>query len=87
MEFGNKFKKALQYPFEEVVVDSINITNESVSKEFQPFNIAENVNNKLPKLYFDLILSDEQWKSIHPISKLYKEKGKNGKTYKVLNTG
>lgn len=81
-------KKHFNIPFEKVVIDSINIINESyVSEEFQPFDIAENVNNKLPKLYFDLILSDEQWKSTYPISKLYKEKGNNGKTYKVLNTG
>lgn len=54
-------KKHFNIPFEKIVIDSINITNESdVSEEFQPFDIAENVNNKLPKLYFDLILSDEQ---------------------------
>lgn len=72
---------------EEEEREVMDISSESnISQEFQPFSFVEN-NNKLPKFWFDLSLSKEQWKSISPISKIYKEKGTKGKTYKVLNIG
>lgn len=68
--------------------DSINITNESdITQEYQPYDFPKNVNTKLPKFCFNLALSDEQWKSIFPVSKLYKEKGRHGKAYKILKIG
>lgn len=82
-------KKHFNIPFqEENVIDSINTTSEGdVTEEFETHNVTKNITSKLPNIYFDLTLSDDQWKSIYPVSKVYKEKGRLGKTYKILNAG
>lgn len=73
---------------EETAIDSINTSSESnSSQEYQSYNFSENVNTKLSRFWFDLQLFNEQWKSIYPVSKVYKEKGTNGKRYKVLKRG
>lgn len=79
-------RKHFNITVEEEEREVMDISSENnISQEFQSFSFVEN--NKLPKFWFDLSLSEEQWKSISPISKIYKEKGTKGKTYKVLNVG
>ena len=83
-------KKHFQIPIEdeekdEAMMDSIDVSNVSnISQDFVPHN---NANNTLPSVFFDITLSEEQWKSISPVSKIYKEKGTRGKCYKILSPG
>lgn len=68
----------------EIDTNTSNVSNSS--EEFQHY-LSANLNSNLPKFWFELELSNEQWKSIYPVSKVYKEKETNGKRYKVLKTG
>ena len=87
-------KKHFQIPMEEeevedeAMMDSIDVSIVSnTSQDFVPHNNANRIYNKLLPLYFDMTLSQEQWKSIAPVSKIYKEKGTREKCYKILSPG
>lgn len=42
----------------------INISSQSNNiQEYQPYSFPSNINNRLSKLYFDLTLSEDQWKN------------------------
>lgn len=69
-------------------IENVDISKESdKSIGFQPFNVFDNQNIRFPQLFFDLDLSEEEWRSIYPVSKIYREKGGITKTYTVLNKG
>ncbi|CAH1110397.1 unnamed protein product [Psylliodes chrysocephalus] len=46
---------------EEEEIEEMDSNLSDFSQEFQPYDLVENINNKLPKFWFDLTLADDQW--------------------------
>lgn len=57
------------------------------SVDYRPCNFSTVEKTRCPPLYFDISLSDDEWRSICPLFKTYNQKRGKGRTYKVLQDG
>lgn len=62
-------------------------TNSNSDEEYDIHEPKCNNSGKLPKLLFDVKLTEEEWQTIHPISKVYKDNARSSKTYTKLKKG
>lgn len=82
----NHLKEHFEISIHEVSVNESTLINDS-SLDYVPYNYTENKDLKCPLLLFNLDLTENEWKCIYPESKLYKDKVRHAKPYKVLKSG
>lgn len=69
-----------------VSVNETSITN-NATLEYVPYNCITNNDLKDLLILFNLELTESKWKCIYPESKIYKDKGRHERVYKMLRSG
>lgn len=74
------------------IVINAEITNSTLdlsssSAEYVPYEVVENKNPDSPLLFFNMDLTENEWRSIYPKLKIYRNKNNNRKSCKMLKSG
>ena len=77
----------MNIPIVEIATSDTMVVSTNTESEYLHYNAYRKNDSKSPSLFFDLVLSESEWKSILPESKLYRDKGMKNQTYKSLKVG